>query len=108
LYTLSPTSFEVRQLPFIVDISVVADVVIGVAGAALVVVSVVADGVCANATLASSAEAAAPATVVFINISVLLSSKPFRNRTEKTRQTDKRSAGSRWNTRGGYGQKPPQ
>jgi hypothetical protein len=73
LYTFSPTSFEVRQLPFIVDISVVADVVIDVEGAALVVVSV-AGGVCANATLASSAEAATPATAVFIDILVLLSS----------------------------------
>jgi hypothetical protein len=61
-------------LPFIVDISVVADVVVVAEGAALVVVSVVADGACANATLASSAEAATPVTAALINMMVLLSS----------------------------------
>src|SRR5712691_2961754 len=74
LYTLKPTSFDVRQLPLRVDVS---------AGAAVVARSVFADedglcadGLCANATLASSAEPARPAMAYLANISVL---PQFRN-----------------------------
>jgi hypothetical protein len=100
LYTFNPTSFDVRQLPLSDDISDLA------AGAAVVAVSVFAEGVCANATLASSAEAATPVTAYLANISVLLISRKHK---EKTRHVDKRSTGSAWNTLVRHcGQKPPQ
>src|SRR6185312_15634692 len=66
LYTFNPTSFDVRQLPFSDEVSE------GAAGAAVVAVSVFAEGLCANATFASSADAATPATAYLVNMSVLL------------------------------------
>src|SRR5688500_9238539 len=83
LYTFRPTSFEVRQLPLNDEVSDAA------AGAAVVALSVVAEGLCcANATLASSAEAARPATAVLVNMSVLLISS-FQKRSGRTRHVNK-------------------
>src|SRR4029079_12916443 len=72
LYTLKPTIFDVRQLPFNDEVSAGATVV----ALSVFAESVVADGLCANATLASSAEPARPAMVYLANISVL---PQFRN-----------------------------
>src|SRR3954452_11275642 len=70
LYTFRPTSFEARQLPLNDELSDAA------AGAAVVARSVVAEGLCANAALASIAEAARPTTAYLVNIS---GSPHFRN-----------------------------
>src|SRR5690242_11391701 len=89
LYTFRPTSFEDRQLPLNDEVSDAA------AGAAVVARSVVAEGLCANATLASIAEAARPTTAYLVNIS---GSPHFRKRMEKTRHFHKCSTRFAWNT----------
>src|SRR5215216_5557354 len=70
LYTLRPTIFEARQVPWYDE-----DMSDAVAGAGALPVSAGAVGDCANATVASNAEPARPAMVYLANIRVLLSSE---------------------------------
>src|SRR5947208_6091870 len=73
LYTLKPTSLDARQLPLNADVSAAAVVARSVFAD---VGGLCADGLCANATVASSAEPARPAMTYLANISVL---PHFRN-----------------------------
>src|SRR5689334_14184942 len=79
LYTLRPTIFDARQVPWNDE-----DMSDAVAGAGALSAGAVGD--CANATVASNAEPARPAMVYLANIRVLLGSEI---RTEKTRKMNK-------------------
>src|SRR4029453_13398376 len=99
LYTFRPTSFEDRQLPLNDEVSDAA------AGAAVVARSVVAEGLCANTTLASIAEAARPKTAYLVNIS---GSPHLKKRWEKPRPLQNVSPVFEGNRCPPRGKKPPQ
>jgi hypothetical protein len=84
LYTLRPASFDARQSPWNDEVDT-----LDAAGAGPALSVVLAEGVCANAALASMAEPARAAMVYLANIQVLLS---LEMDTEKTRERAKRSA----------------